>query len=383
MKRFFIIASMAVLAVGCQKTEVQNEVQNQIGFSTEVGKQTRAVVTTAFDQTQPFGVYAYGYDNGTPNANPVMSNVEIAKIEAAKWGATGTVKYYWPNNANSTLNFYAYSPYIGSNIDFSGNAKTLPAHQKMTATPTHNETAGLSISGYTHTNMYVDFMVATPVIEAKYGDQGGDASEGANVVPAVFHHEMTQIVFKVNTAQTYNDVTFIVENITLNNIGNKGAYVNDMVKSSTFAIGDWSITDYTGSYQIFPQTAYNATTAENGCPRDGFTTQDEFEVNQSEKTLITEGVTMLPQEIEDGKQSFTITYRIAGTGVAEETVTRTVDFYDFNPQNAAGVDQTRVDWANNQKITYSVRIGLNEIYFNPTIVDDWTNVVGNEYTFQQ
>ena len=372
---------MAVLAVGCQKTEIQNEVQNQIGFSTEVGKQTRAVVATAFDQTQPFGVYAYGYDNGTANANPVMSNVEIAKIEDAKWGATGTVKYYWPNNANSTLNFYAYSPYIGSNIDFSGNAKTLPAHQKMTATPTHSETAGLSISGYTHTNMYVDFMVATPVIGAKYGDQGGDASEGATVVPAVFHHEMTQIVFKVNTDKAYEGVTFTVENITLNKIGKAGAYVNPMVKTSTFALGRWTTTDYTGSYQIFPQTAYDESAAPNGCPTSGFTTQTTAVVDAT-NTLTTEGVTMLPQTITEDTQSFTITYRIAGTGVAEETVTRTVEFFDFNPRNAAGANQTLVNWANNKKITYSVRIGLNEIYFNPT-VDNWDSADGNEYTFQQ
>lgn len=373
---------MAVLAVGCQKTEIQNEVQNQIGFSTEVGKQTRAVVATAFDQTQPFGVYAYGYDNGTANANPVMSNVEIAKIEEAKWGATGTVKYYWPNNVNSTLNFYAYSPFIGSNFDFNGTAKSVPAHQKMTATPTHNETAGLSISGYTHTNMYVDFMVATPVIGAKYGDQGGDDSEGATVVPAVFNHEMTQIVFKVNTDKAYDGVTFTVENITLNKIGKAGEYVNPMVKTIRFAPGTWTTTDYTGSYQIFPQTAYDESAAADGCPTSGFTTQTTAVVDNATNTLTTEGVTMLPQTITDGTQSFTITYRIAGTGVAEETVTRTVEFYDFNPKNAAGVDQTRVDWANNKKITYSVRIGLNEIYFNPTVAD-WTPADGNEYTFQQ
>ena len=377
MKRFYFIAAMAIMAVGCQKTEIQNEVQTPIGFSTEVGKQTRAVVAKAFDQTQPFGVYAYGYDNGTANTDPVMNNVEIAKIEDAKWGATGTVKYYWPNNANSTLNFYAYSPFIGT------NARTVANHQKMTATPNHNETAGLSISGYTHTNMYVDFMVATPVIGAKYGDQSGDAGEGATVVPAVFHHEMTQIVFKVNTDKAYDGVTFTVENITLNNIGKQGSYENRMVKTSTFATGTWTTSDFTGSYQIYPQTAYDESAAANGCPTSGFTTQTTYEVNQSAKTLTTEGVTMLPQTIEDGKQSFTIIYSIAGDGVAEETVTRTVEFADFNRPNAAGENQTLVSWANNQKITYSVRIGLNEIYFDPTIVDDWTNVVGNEYTFQQ
>ena len=382
MKRFYFIAAMAILAAACQKTEIQNEVQTPIGFSTEVGKQTRAVVAATFDQTQPFGVYAYGYDNGVANEDPVMSNVEIAKIEDAKWGATGTVKYYWPNNANSTLNFYAYSPFIGSNVDFNGTAKTVPAHQKMTATASHNETAGLSISGYTHTNMYVDFMVATPVIDAKYGDQSGDAGEGATVVPAVFHHEMTQIVFKVNTDKEYDGVTFTVQNITLNNIGKTGVYANGMVKTSTFALGTWTTTDYTGSYQIFPQTAYDESAAANGCPTSGFTTQTTAVVDNQTNTLTTEGVTMLPQTITDGTQSFTITYKIEGAGVAEETVTRTIEFADFNPKNVAGEDQTLVSWANNQKITYSVRIGLNEIYFNPTVVD-WTPADGNEYTFQQ
>ena len=44
MKRLIFIASLAMLAVGCQKTEIQNEVLTPIGFSTEVGKQTRAIV---------------------------------------------------------------------------------------------------------------------------------------------------------------------------------------------------------------------------------------------------------------------------------------------------------------------------------------------------
>ena len=78
MKRLIIVASLAILAVGCQKTFVQNEVQTPIGFSTEVGKQTRAIVNT-YDDAQPFGVFAYGYDNGQPNDVPVMNNVEVAK----------------------------------------------------------------------------------------------------------------------------------------------------------------------------------------------------------------------------------------------------------------------------------------------------------------
>ena len=70
MKRLIIIASLAILAVGCQKTEIQNEVQTPIGFSTETGKMTRAIVqndpsnptaNVTYPSSQPFGVYAYGW----------------------------------------------------------------------------------------------------------------------------------------------------------------------------------------------------------------------------------------------------------------------------------------------------------------------------------
>ena len=110
MKRLIIVASLAILAVGCQKTFVQNEVQTPIGFSTEVGKQTRAIVNT-YDDAQPFGVFAYGYDNGVANNDPVMGNVEIAKGNSG-WKATDGITYYWPNDPDNYLNFYAYSPVL-------------------------------------------------------------------------------------------------------------------------------------------------------------------------------------------------------------------------------------------------------------------------------
>ena len=69
MKRLLLIASVAIMAAGCQKTFVDNEVQTPIGFSTEVGKQTRAIAQGSGDgsgeyfETQPFAVYAYGNKN--------------------------------------------------------------------------------------------------------------------------------------------------------------------------------------------------------------------------------------------------------------------------------------------------------------------------------
>ena len=363
MKRLFFVASLAILAAACQKTEIQNEVQTPISFSTETGKQTRAIMADNYDQTQPFGVYAWGYDNGNLDANAVMDNVEIAKNTTdSKWEATSG-KYYWPNNANSTMSFFAYSPFIGT------NQAPVKNHQTMTATSvSHNTTDGLSIQNYTHNNMYVDFMVATPVIGATYAHQDGYVNENSDKVPAVFHHEMTQIMFEVGTNQDYGTgITFTVDKIELTGIGNTASYTNASL-NSTFTEGSWTApTAYSGEYTIFPQKVYSETET-NGCPA--------LEADQTARTvtstdfLTTTGVTMIPQSMVANKQKFTITYRIAGNAVADETVTKEVYFASIN--NAK-------PWENNQKLTYKVKIGLHQIYFEPTIAQDWGPADGDTY----
>lgn len=395
MKRLIIIASLAILAVGCQKTEIQNEVQTPIGFSTEVGKQTRAIVSNTYDPNQPFAVYAYGHQ-GNAAATTVMNNVEVSYTAAsgegteaipAKWSATGTTKYYWPNDPTTTLNFYAYSPSDNANV---------AAHQKLNGTIVHSETAGLSITNYGHDNMYVDFMVATPVVGATYSATDPNQlvnNETSGTVPVVFNHQMTQVLFNVTTDKEYSGVTFIVEEITLKNIHNVGNYSNvNLIPSyfdsnpASFKHGSWSNTSVLntgtrGTYTIFPALAANGGVADDEVAKTVTNTSG----------LTTTGVTMIPQdmvEVEDAvipgtdtyanqteAQMFEITYSVEGTGVATETVTKHVPFY------AKGATSV-VNWGVNQKITYTVKIGLNEILFEPSVAD-WTGVTGETYTFQQ
>ena len=395
MKRLIIIASLAMLAVGCQKTEIQNEVQTPIGFSTEVGKQTRAIVSNTYDPNQPFAVYAYGHQ-GNAAATTVMNNVEVSYTAAsgegteaipAKWSATGTTKYYWPNDPTTTLNFYAYSPSDNANV---------AAHQKLNGTIVHSETAGLSITNYGHDNMYVDFMVATPVVGATYSATDPNQlvnNETSGTVPVVFNHQMTQVLFNVTTDKEYSGVTFTVEEITLKNIHNVGNYSNvNLIPSyfdsnpASFKHGSWSNTSVLntgtrGTYTIFPALAANGGVADDEVAKTVTNTSG----------LTTTGVTMIPQdmvEVEDAvipgtdtyanqteAQMFEITYSVEGTGVATETVTKHVPFY------AKGATSV-VNWGVNQKITYTVKIGLNEILFEPSVAD-WTGATGETYTFQQ
>lgn len=432
MKRLFFVASLAILAAACQKTEIQNEVQTPISFSTETGKQTRAITQDSENKTyptdQPFGVYAYSYQvttdettgestrkHGT-NHTP-MDNVEVSvRSGDSKWAATGDVKYYWPNDPSTRLDFYAYSPATGSANATNGKNKP---HQQINGL-FHSEADGLKLTNYTHSNMYVDFMVATPVIGATYSDQNGNANETiTGDVPLVFGHKMTQVNFTVKLnaplkanstteyVNTYPNIDFTINSIVLNNIVSKSTYSYNNeadTESSTLAWnpGESSVIS---DYKVYPATkvAYTDQTDyphSYGAPAidniDDSSADVEAEVvlrtdanirttteGETVKTLAisranpgvsfnTTPVTMIPQTWLSGtnEQSVTITYTISGVGVATEQVVKTF------PITAPSYPT----WDINKKITYTLTIGLNEITFAPSVTNWGNNVNVYEYS---
>lgn len=421
MKRFMLfIAMVGFMATSCSKTIVNDEVETAISFSTESSKLTRAIVqgNTYFD-TQPFGVFAYGSNDGT---EPFMNNVEVS-CTSNTWKATGTTKYYWPNDPETTVNFYAYSP-AGSTANMT---QGLAPHQQLNGTVAHTEADGFSLTGYVHSNMYVDFMVATPVKGATFGNPDGNAQadDTDGKVPMVFHHQMTQIIFTVKTNAAYSGVNFAVESITLKNIKDKANFTHTYTKeensqtvASNYGVwGDHAKTSGEGNpngvYRIFPANESNF----------GESDVDEYDYNFSNNTVKDENnaanftgatgkivtntttwtttpVTMIPQSMDQtttppqagidtyasevDAQVFEIVYTVAGTGVAKEKVVKHVPFYAYNAATAA------IPWGVNQKITYNVVIGLNEITFEPSVAvwddgktQDDQDGYNQDFTFQQ
>ena len=76
-----------------------------------------------------------------------------------------------------------------------------------------------------------------------------------------------------------------------------------------------------------------------------------------------------------------IVYSISGTGVATETVTKHIPFYP-SATDLATQNMNIVNWGVNKRITYKVKIGLNEVTFEPSVAD-WDDIDGNTYTFVQ
>lgn len=413
MKRFMLfIAMVGFVATSCSKTIVKDEVETAISFSTESAKLTRAIVQNGqaqnsgnYFQDQPFGVFAYGSNDG---ATAFMDNVEIS-YTSPSWKATGNTKYYWPNDPETTINFYAYSPACSTD-----NATTpLENHQMLNCTGLEHSETSLNVTGYTHNEdqMYVDFMVATPVKGATYVNPDGsinptdskpnvdDDTDG--VVPMVFNHKMTQILFNVTTNQEYPGVTFTIKSITLKNIRNKAGYVHTYANASD----TWNVdADSKTSYKIFPADNNDniGAYATNSVDNNNIEAEIPLEYTVGDNDLpsmTTTGVTMIPQTMaqcsteyvagqdkianETVGQMFEIVYSISGTGVATETVTKHIPFWPSDADiRKQGQDYSVVHWGVNKRITYKVKIGLNEVTFEPSVAD-WTPQDGNTYTFKQ
>lgn len=308
MKRLFIVASLAIAAIGCQKTEVQNLVTNEIGFNSEIGKLTRAVNTGTTFENEDFAVYSYGYQ-GSGAHEPVMTNVQV--VSNNDWTATG---YYWPNSANTYLNFYAYSPAMNNGVS-------------------HTEDNGFVVTFTQNpSNPVVDFMVATPVEGATFNYQGGGNTLLKTGVPMVFNHKLTQVIFAVKS--TTDGVTATLNNVTLKNVSSSATY--NQKKGSEVDVWD-----------------AHATADED----------DEIDLTATVKAseesnliVATAPVVLIPQSLNNIKA--VVNYTITGQNIANETVSKEVDLF---------VAESLEKWAPNQKVVYTFNIGLTAISFTPTV----------------
>ena len=403
MKRFMLfIAMVGFVATSCSKTIVKDEVETAISFSTESSKLTRAIVQgNVYDDAQPFGVVAYAHQGNV--SDKLMDTVQVVKANGEWKSKVG--KYYWPNDPTTSIDFYAYSPAI--NLE---NASLVP-NQRMTVTNfLQADNGAMSFDAYTHGNMYVDFMVATPVKGATYVNPDGDANTATasgkeGIVPVVFNHQMSQILFKVTTLEDYGTgITFTLNSITLKNIKNKADFDHSYADDNTqdqypdSHVGIWSNQEIVAGvdpYIVFPAQISKGATADQS---PSAITYVADAVNSNE-VFTTIGVTMIPQNMaqcstkyvagedaiarETAGQMFEIVYSISGTGVADETVTKHIPFY---PSAADLANQTQtvniVNWGPNKRITYVVKIGLNEVKFEPSVAN-WEDTAGNTYTFIQ
>ena len=252
-KIFFVAIAATLLAAGCQKTEVINQVNPVDGtsmtFAPNMGKLTKAANADSSGtynlSEQDFRLWAY-YVADDPNrgadANDVydgMSNIIISDGTGAPktdWKATTT--HFWPGSGKK-LKFFA----ISANPDTYGTGEgTTGANSKVTVNP---EDTTMTVSNFIvdPSAPNTDLMVAD-YIEAAQGE-GKETSK--NTVDFTFRHALTKVQFSFKNSETTMPV--YVQQMFVEGIKTTGNLTVTTTKNDKgLAAMSWTTSDATNTF---------------------------------------------------------------------------------------------------------------------------------------
>lgn len=332
MKRIILLAAsaMAILA-GCTRTEIRSiaDEPQQITF--------RTIETKAADDflnTNKFYSYAYFLPSGktwaakSADAQEYIKGALIAFNTTDKaWKADGAT-YYWPKQGS--LTFFAWTDYTDA------PAPTLAGCAKD---------KGITFTAYSafdHKNK--DLLVAD-IAKDMNGKNNLTTHQGWKPgVPTVFRHVLSNLAFKIKTNDNYAGATYSLKSIKLKNISTKGDYAQGS-PAATAAENVWTGHVDVKDMPVFTSAAGQSVSSTAALLQPS---TDDFSI-------------VLPQKFADETPVieivYTITTNYTGTAVVE-TVTETKPLKDIYTEG----------WVSGKKYTLNIKLSLNEILWDPSVV---------------
>ena len=203
---------------GSDWTELTGKVP--IAFSTTLSVSDPATkTTTPLSTSSNFRVFAF-YQPGVVDDDPAVDYTgtwndfatyhwtpnfmydQAVSYSAGAWSYT-PVKY-WPNNAENTITFWAYSPYYN-------NSSILRLYAPNTSSAYTNATSGVPDIEFTADGTR-DLLISDLVQDRSL--RGGDPA----TVPLVFNHALCWVDFAVKKVDDADACTIVLKGITLENI---------------------------------------------------------------------------------------------------------------------------------------------------------------------
>lgn len=357
MKRFFLAALAVAAIASCAKNEV-NEVSdnNQITFQTVVGPNTKALIDgTTYATTDPsFGTFAYY--NATGETFPASADLYIPESEVeynnslTAW--TTATPYYWPKNGS--LTFFSFSPWdINSSVAC-------------------DATNGIVITDWdVDANQTVDVMVADVQT-----DQTANSSHGGyNGVPTIFRHKLSQIVdVTFKTDKDYNDGTpfsagekqFFINYVKINKLEQTGTYTSGNDVDDT-QLGTWELPatpTYDHNYDWFTETASCDTEFKSAATSANTMTY----LLVMPQTYVNFTAPQTAANVSHVEVQYTIRTYTDASHYSDDVVKAYVSMYDIFSTSSHAL-------AMNKKVTINFTIGVNQIYWAPS-VEAWGTETG-------
>ena len=358
-KHIFYVAAACVALASCVKNEVRvNAPDKEITFQTVSTK-----AGTAFEKNKHFFSYAYFLekdkkwkDPDFASAKPYIDNALITYepgTSAGKGYWAAEKDYYWPKQGS--LTFFAWTD---NTIHDPANN---PAPSVGTgATVSCAPNTGIKIENYSvKGNPNKDILVAEIAKDKRQNESVTEPGrDWDNGVPTVFRHALAKVKFQVNKKTNYSKVEFRVKKITLNNVSTKGTFTQGSPAES------WRWSDQTepDNLSVFTGDVKVTETADAG-------TYNELPHSATDYHIV------LPQTFNNDTPTLTIVYEIITSYVADdkkvtETVEETKALKDIYKSTTSTT--STVKWESKTKYVLKITLGLNEIYWDPSIVD-WDN----------
>lgn len=346
-KSIFYISAACVALASCVKNEVRvNAPDKEITFQTVSTK-----AGAAFNKGNHFRSYVYFLEKGkkwdTANLEiDVKAYINDADIyyhtTSRYWAAADT--YYWPKQGS--LTFFAWTddtadPKVGTGATVSCAPKT-----------------GIKIENYSvKDNPNKDILVAE-IAKDKTQNKNvtGTGRDWTNGVPTVFRHALAKVEFKVNKKTDYPNVKFRVKKITLTEVSTRGTFTQGS-PAENWGWNGWGL-----------QEALPVFTGDVEVTKTADSKPAEFDALTPSAT---DYYIVLPQVLKDKTDpTITIEYEIITSYVARKPVTETV----IDTQLLKNIYKN--DWECNKNYVLGITLGLNEIYWDPSVVD-WEDTVSN------
>lgn len=348
MKKFFLAALAIAAIASCTKNEVNEVTANdQITFQTVVGPNTKALIDgIVYNTSDPaFGTVAYYIANGDtfPDDADLYIPESMVSYSSPYWSTA--IPYYWPKNGS--LTFFSYSPYT-----------------ELESSMECNETNGLILTDWdVHTNPAVDVMVA----DVQTDQTANDSHGGYTGVPTIFRHKLSQIVdVTFKTDKDYNDGTpfsagekqFFINYVKINKLEQTGTYTSGNDVDDT-QLGTWELPNpaaYDHNYEWFNETT-SCDTEFKSAATSANTMTYLLVMPQTYKNFT---APQTAADVSNVEVQYTIRTYTDASHSSDDVVTAHVSMYDiFSTSHTLDM---------NKKVTINFTIGVNQIYWAPSVV---------------
>lgn len=359
MKKTLFIAALAVAAMAsCTKNELKVPsagTEAEITFTTPVlahHTKSTEIIGTTYPIGTSFNVFAW-YNSATNfnagTASTYMYDVEVSydssiddNDPANTSDGTGAwisnPVYYWPKQG--VLSFDAYSP------------------TGLTGTVSATAADGIKVENHTVNTTLAsqqDFLYATRTLDKTTSTGGSNTTyDGVDIK---FNHALAVVKFTAKTKADYSSTTTIkIKTIEIQDINNQGTFAQNY--GSTAA---WS--DQTGDadYVALTSADYDAS----------------ISLSYPDATAAGSTVIVLPQDLAASTQKLHIEYYIKTIASGSKALLQTADLYFHNGTPLADNNK----WDMGKRYTYNIVIGLDEIYFAPS-VENWTDITVDNINVQ-